>query len=382
MVVKITSPHSMRRALNYNEKKVQRGMAECIHAGNFLKELPDMNFYHKMERFQKQIELNQRAKTNTLHISLNFDPSENMSKEKLTAIADDYMEKIGFGSQPYLIYMHNDAGHPHIHILTTNIQMDGKRIDTFNIGKNQSEKARQELELKYELVKAKGREHKKELFPEKISVRKLDYGKSDLKRSITNVLDNVLTQYKFTSLPELNALLRQYNIVADRGLENSRTFKNKGLYFRALDRDGNKIGVPIKASSIYSKPTLKNLEKKFAENELKRKPDLQKLRTAIDWTLIKPKKSLEEFIRALEKERVTVVVRRNEKGLVYGLTYIDHNTKSIFNGSDLGKEYSAKRILERCGLALELPQQVKEKIPEQISTHTHAKEFEQSLEPK
>jgi hypothetical protein len=167
MVVKITSPHSMRRALNYNEKKVQRGIAERIHARNFLKELSDMNFYHKMERFQNQIELNQRAKTNTFHISLNFDPSEKLSKEKLTAIAEDYMEKIGFGTQPYLIYMHNDAGHPHIHILTTNIQMDGRRIDTFNIGRNQSERARLELELKYELVKAKGRQHKKELFQEK-----------------------------------------------------------------------------------------------------------------------------------------------------------------------------------------------------------------------
>jgi hypothetical protein len=370
----------MRRALNYNEKKVQRGIAECIHAGNYLKELPDMNFYHKMERFQKQIELNQRAKTNTLHISLNFDPSEKLSKEKLTAIAEDYMEKIGFVSQPYLVYMHNDAGHPHIHILTTNIQMDGRRIDTFNIGKNQSERARLELELKYELVKAKGRQHKKELFHEKTLTQKLNYGKSDLKRSITNVLDSVLRQYKYTSLAELSALLRQYNIAADRGLENSRTFKNKGLYFRALDKNGNKIGVPIKASSIYSKPTLKNLEKKFAENELKRIPDLQKLRTAIDWTLVKPKKSLEEFILALEKERVTVVVRRNEKGLVYGLTYIDHNTKSIFNGSDLGKEYSAKRILERCGLALEFPQQVKERKPDQISVQTAPKESEHSIE--
>jgi hypothetical protein len=208
----------------------------------------------------------------------------------------------------------------------------------------------------------------------------LNYGKSDLRRSITNVLDSVLTQYKYTSLAELNALLRQYNIAADRGLENSRTFKNRGLYFRALDKNGNKIGVPIKASSIYSKPTLKNLEKKFAENELRRMPDSQKLRTAIDWTLVKPKKCLEEFIRALEKERVTVVLRRNEKGLVYGLTYIDHNTKSIFNGSDLGKEYSAKRILERCGLALEFPQQVNERKPEQISIQTASKDPEDSFE--
>jgi type IV secretory pathway VirD2 relaxase len=136
---------------------VQKGMAQCIHAENFLKEADEMNFLEKLKRFEKQIAKNNRAKTNTLHISLNFDLSDKLSKEKLKSIASDYMEKIGFGNQPWLLYKHEDAGHPHIHIVTTNIQADGKRIDTFNIGRNQSEKARKELELKYELVRARGR---------------------------------------------------------------------------------------------------------------------------------------------------------------------------------------------------------------------------------
>jgi uncharacterized protein YijF (DUF1287 family) len=50
------------------------------------------------------------------------------------------MEKIGFGEQPYLIYKHEDAGHPHIHIVSTTIKADGSRINTHNIGRNQSEK--------------------------------------------------------------------------------------------------------------------------------------------------------------------------------------------------------------------------------------------------
>jgi hypothetical protein len=350
MVAKITTPHSIRRALNYNEKKVQKGMAECIHAENFLKEADEMNFHEKLKRFQIQIAKNNRAKTNTLHISLNFDVSDKLSKEKIKSIASDYMEKIGFANQPWLLYKHEDAGHPHIHIVTTNIQADGKRIDTFNIGRNQSEKARKELELKYELVRARGRSIQKELFPGKLQAQKLNYGKSELKQSITNILDAVLPYYKFTSLPELNAILKQYNIMAERCQEGSRTYKQHGLFYRALDENGNKIGVPIKASLIYSKPTLNYLEKRFAENELKRKPDLQKCRTAIDWVMIKPTKTMAEFVKALEKERITAVVRRNESGYVYGLTYIDHNTRSVFNGSDLGKNYSAKAILERCGL--------------------------------
>src|SRR5690349_16952027 len=128
MVAKITTPSSINKALNYNEKKVQKGVAICLHAANFLKDVNQMNFYEKLARFKSLILLNTRAKTNSLQISLNFHPSESLKRESLQQIATTYMDKIGFGSQPYLVYEHGDAGHPHIHIVTTSICEDGKRI--------------------------------------------------------------------------------------------------------------------------------------------------------------------------------------------------------------------------------------------------------------
>jgi relaxase-like protein len=374
MVAKITFPKSMSRALNYNEKKMKQGKAECIHAGNYLKDADQMTFYQKMERFEKLIELNKRATTNTIHISLNFDPSEKLDKEKLIAIANDYMEKIGFGKQPYLVYIHYDAGHPHIHILSTSIKPDGKRISMHNIGRNQSEAARKDLEKKYGLVKAEGRELKKSMTVNPVNVQKVIYGKSETKRSITNVLDAVIDKYKYTSLAELNAILKQYNVVADMGKEGSRIYKNKGLTFRMLDENGNKVGVPIKASSIYSQPTLKNLEKKFEENKLKRQPDIKQLKNAIDWVMVKPPKSIDEFVKALQKEKIAVVLRRSENGKVYGLTYIDYRTKSVFNGSDLGKEYSAKAIVEKCAREIIKQQENKSQTPKQHSSAENEKQ--------
>ncbi len=50
----------------------------------------------------------------------------------------------------------------------------------------------------------------------------------------------------------------------------------------------------------------------------------------------------------LEKQGIHTAIRRNNDGIIYGITYVDHRTKCVFNGSDLGKEYSAKRIVERC----------------------------------
>src|ERR1700712_527013 len=109
MVARITTPKSINRALNYNEQKVQAGKAECLYAGNFLKEVSELNFYQRLERFEYQNALNQRAKTNTLHISLNFDAADKLGGEKLVEIANSYMDKIGFGEQPYLVYQHHDA---------------------------------------------------------------------------------------------------------------------------------------------------------------------------------------------------------------------------------------------------------------------------------
>ena len=371
MVAKITVPNTIKRALNYNEQKMKEGKAECIYAHNFLKEASQLNFYEKLNRFKGLIELNKRATTNTVHISLNFAVTERIEKEKLAEIASVYMEKIGFGQQPYLVYQHLDASHPHIHIVTTNIQKDGKRISLHNLGRNESTKARKEIEIAYKLVKAEDQKKQSdEIKP--INVQRVNYGKSPTKRAITNVLDSVLPNYKYASLAELNAVLKLYNLTADRGKEEGIIFRKNGLVYRVLDEKGNKIGVPIKASSIYSKPTLSYLQERFKANETKKQEFKKTLKTSIDWILVRPPRSLEAFKQALGKERINLVIRQNENGVVYGLTYIDHNTKCVFNGSDLGKDYSAKAILQKCGIRQNIssPEQRK-KI--EISPHANLK---------
>ena len=378
MVVRITSPHSLQRALNYNEQKCQKEKAVCIFAGNYLLEANQMNFHQKMERMQDLIARNERSKkSNTLHISLNFDPSEKLAGDKLTQIAKAYMEKIGFGYQPYLVYQHHDAGHPHIHILTTSIQPDGRRIDTYNIGRNQSEKARKELEKSFGLIPAQSKKASQVESIRPIDVQKVFYGKSETRRSITNVLDAVVNHFKYTSLAELNAILRQYNVEADRGRETGIVYNSGGLFYRLLDGQGNKVGVPIKASLIHSKPTLKNLEKKFTENEALRQPDKKRLKTSIDWVLAKSPGSLDAMITALKKEGVHAVLRENKQGLIFGITFIDYRTKAIFNGSDIGKPYSIGGIRA----SLDSGQQGRDKAPKPAPETARSKDFRVDREP-
>lgn len=377
MVAVVHTSSSIHRALNYNEEKVKEKQANCIMAANYPKDHDQLSFGNKLNRLLKQAALNENVKRNSFHISLNFDPSEKLSVETLQVIAKTYMDKIGFGEQPYLVYQHSDAGHPHIHIVSIKVKADGKRIDTQNIGRNQSSKARREIEKEFGLLKADERKLQQAFELKPVNAQKVIYGKSATKRAITNVLDMVVNHYKYASLPELNAVLKLYNVTADRGSKDSRTFQKNGLLYRVLDGKGNKVGVPIKASDIYSKPTLKFLEKKFAENEALRQPLKQRIKNTIDWTLLKkPSMKLPELITVLQKEKVAVVLRQNEQGLIYGITYIDHQNKAVFNGSDLGKQYSTKGILERCG-EKQLPEKEMPLIKQKSQTTKQVKETEE-----
>jgi Relaxase/Mobilisation nuclease domain len=347
MVAKITTPKSIEAALNYNEKKVQKGNAICLQAVNYLNEAKAMSFYQKLNGFERLNSLNERATTKTLHVSLNFDPLEKLSENKLLQIASDYMEKIGFGNQPYLVYKHEDAGHPHIHIVSTTIKADGSRINTHNIGRNQSEKARKEIEQLYGLVKAERQQQLMKPGIKPVDAEKAIYGKSETKRSISNVVGAVFSQYKFASLPEFNAALKQFNVIADRGKEEGRIYKNRGLVYRILDANGNKVGVPIKASSISCKPILDNLEKKFVTNETAKEFLKPFVKTKLDDCLSQSPSTIKELMEYLKQKNIYTLLRQNVEGRLYGITFVDNQNKVVFNGSDLGKGYSAAALQSR-----------------------------------
>ncbi len=353
MVAKITIPKSIEAALNYNEKKVQKGAAVCLHAANYLKDAKGMNFYQKLNGFERLNSLNERATTKTLHVSLNFDPSEKLPENKLLQIASDYMEKIGFGYQPYLVYKHEDAGHPHIHIVSTTIRQNGSRINTHNIGRNQSEKARKEIEQTYGLIKAERQQQLRSPGIKPVDVEKVIYGKSETKRSISNVVGAVFSQYKFVSLPEFNAALKQFNVVADRGKEEGKIYKSRGLVYRILDANANKVGVPIKASSISCKPILDNLEKKFAANETAKEPLKPFVKTKLDDCLSQSPSKMRDLIEQLKQKSIYTLLRQNAEGRLYGITFVDNQNKVVFNGSDLGKGYSAAALQSRLATGTE-----------------------------
>lgn len=348
MVARFVNGKNIRGMLHYNENKVATGEARLLLASGFAGDVDKFGLEQKLRRFEHLTTLNTRVKTNAVHITLNFDQQDKLSNEQLQKITLSYMERIGFGDQPYLVYKHNDAAHTHVHIATINIKPDGNRIDTHGIGWKLSEPARIELEKEFALMQAKGRKNSNTLNIKAANIEKAIYGKTPTKRAITNIVNAVIGTYKFTSLAELNAILKQFNVIADRGGENTLMREKGGLIYSLINDKGEQVGIPIKASAIYNKPTLANLQKEFDKNIEKRKQYRDPLKEAIE-KVFAPYSSITKntFLAELQKQNISAALRTNDQGYTYGITYIDNNNKTVFNGSDLGKAYSAKAILDK-----------------------------------
>jgi hypothetical protein len=363
---------SIARSLSYNEEKITLRKAECLTAANFLKDLHHLTPQDKLHRFHRRMDLNNRVST-SLHITLNFDPSDNLSNGQVKQIATRYMKEIGFERQPYLVYRHYDAGHPHCHIITTHIRRDGSPIELFNIGRNQSERARQHIEAEFGLVTA---EMKKQAWLEKQKidgVQRIEYGEKAITQSISRVLEHVTENYKYTSLAELNAVLRLYNVEAYRGKEGSQLYQHRGLLYRVLDEHGKYIGVPLKASFFDFKPTLANLEKKFVQNLSFKEQSRQHVATKIGWQLFQNPHNLERIKQRLAQEHICMVLQRDKTGACKEVAYVDFRNKCIFNGDELGEDgnrHAIQNVIDS-EKALEKERSLRQS-EEQIHRHRHS----------
>jgi hypothetical protein len=367
---KIAPCHSIARSLTYNENKVTQGKAECLVAANFLKELPRLSFEDKLLRFERRMELNERVCTNQ-HITLNFDPSDQLSNEQMKQIAMMYMKEIGFERQPYLVYRHKDAGHPHCHIVTTHVQKDGDPMVLYNIGRNQSEKAREHIEAEFGLITAEMKRQRRAQKQEVDGVRKIKYGEQSLTRSLSAVLEYVTENYKYTSLDNLNAVLRLYNVAAYRGKEDSQLYRNRGLLYRVLDEHGKYIGVPLKASFFDCKPTLHNLEQKFVLNQSEKLQHCQRTAHEVQWQMFRDPDNLKDVTYKLAREKICMVLTRDKDGICKEVSYVNFKDRCIYNGDELGPRcdrHAVQKLLDRDNIRQEQELQLK---PSQRQTQRH-----------
>lgn len=338
MVAKISIGSSLYGALSYNGMKMNRDEGRVLGANKII--LPadgHIDIARMVENFNLFMPKTGRTKKPVLHISLNPHPDDKLTEQQYEILAREYLDKLGFGEQPYIIYKHMDIDRHHIHIVTVNVNEQGKRLNQDFLFRR-SKKITTELEEKYNLHKAQ----REKISPD-MPIRKIDPS-GDIKRQVANTVKMVGMRYKFQTIGEYNAILSLYNVRCEPtdGKVNGREYH--GLVYFATDDSGKTIATPFKASRLGKFASRTAIDGRFERAKDKIDVAPTKRRVADALTIATDKS---DFIAKLKEHNIDVVLRYTEEGRIYGVTFIDHNTMTVLNGSRLGKEFSANAINER-----------------------------------
>ena len=105
----------------------------------------------------------------------------------------------------------------------------------------------------------------------------------------------------------------------------------KTLQYIPLNKKGERAGHPFKASLFGKSAGLPALELHFSKckTALKDSPTKQTLKSAVTIGL-KTTSDEQAFKKQLAEQGINVVVRRNDIGRIYGITFIDHNSKAFW----------------------------------------------------
>ena len=340
MIAKISSSENLAGALGYNFKKVVSGDASVLLAeGLYANPEGGYTIEEVLSDMQAAIPKKCRTKNVVFHCSLNPHPDEKLSDEQLTQITQEYMQALGYGEQPYIVFKHNDIEREHIHIVSLRINSAGEKInDKFE--NRRSKRITDHLERKYGLIPSTPNKEQKTNSP----ASQENLTSDNIRSEIAQTLRGILTHYHFCSLGEFKAILGVYQLTIEEVKNTYRGREYNGIVYAPTDEAGNKLCPPIHASKIGRGVGYTALQSKMRQSKQRVKPFLPGIRQRVLGVMRTSPQTEEELLASLNKSGLRCLIRKSEGGRIYGITFIDDTLGIALNGSRLGKGYAANRF--------------------------------------
>lgn len=357
MVAKINRGVSLYGAVIYNQRKVDEATARIIAGSRMITDLsgnPHNVMQQTLWAFESYLAANRNTEKPVLHISLNPSVDDRLTDGQFAELAREYMQKMGYGDQPYIVYLHEDIDRRHVHIVSTCVKENGEKIsDAYEW--NRSMKACRELENKFGLKPVADKRNEL-LAP---YLKKADYRDGDVKRQVGNILKSVFTAYRFQTFGEFSAMLSCFNIEAKQVRGEFEGSPYNGIVYTLTDDTGRPVCTPIKSSLIGKRFGYEGIEKRIAVNvrDFRTRKWQPKIHDTVALAMHGCRGNREDFIRLLGEKGIDVVFRENDEGRIYGVTFIDHKNREVYNGSRLGKEFSANAFEQLFSRPQEFPEQ-------------------------
>lgn len=359
MIAKISTGINTDGMVNYNHSKTKKTKDNVPDAILLSTNLIKINknvdaFLVISSAIKSRNSFNNKVEKKNIHISLNFHKDDILTNEKILEIGKDYMDQMGYGDQPYAVYRHFDKEHPHIHIVCSQIDINGMKINDSNLFYRSVALSRK-LEEKYNITKPIGKKSAYSKYSNiQIKVHEhLDNGKHSLSAILNTVLIDVMKN-KPSSEEQFDKLLEQYQVKRNITFDNEEkpTGHSFGLlpddYFENEKNKWSKNSKGIPGSDLDLSFSYNSIMDQIAFN-LKEKKELQSNIMGRVYSIINPiievhtknnkKEKLSDFILKLQKKGIQLEVKRAQTGdnlnMIYGLVFKDIKTGHSYSATDI-----------------------------------------------
>ena len=314
MIVKILgSASSNFHGVQYNDKKVEKGTGELMLMKNFPSFINENSSQEGVRNYLKSISKNEKVKKPQFHavISTKF---QQHNKEELAKVAEDFMQEMGYGNQPFIVVFHNDTENNHVHIVSTRVdKLTGKKLND-----------------SYEKLKVQ---------KAMMNVKERIYGKNN-----EEIINNLFS-YKIGSLKQLELLMERngFKLVKNKNDENALDILKNGVREKTIygnqlifsnpknDNRAKQIKAILnKYKEVYSNKVFKVEDRRYLEKMLPEEKQKENWKPKIEFESELQKKLRDVF-------GIDVIFHHKDELHPFGYTLIDHKTETIYKGSDILK---------------------------------------------
>lgn len=317
--------------VQYNDKKVEKGSGELMLMKNFPSFINENSSQQEVREYLRSISKNERVEKPQFHAAISTKFREH-TKEELTRIAENFMDELGYGKQPFIVVFHNDTENHHVHIVSTRVnKQTGKKInDSF-----EKLKAQQALSRTMEKL----------------------YGLS------TQEQIEKLLGYRYNSIKQLEVLLERngFRLSPNKNDEGTldilkngaweKTINAAELNFSSQKKDSRAWQLKtilLKYKELYSCKVFRIEDHRAQEGVLPEEKHNENWKTKIEFESELQKKLRDVFrldvVFHYKESKPPLTEDNNKKtgsGIAtarpFGYTLIDHKTGSVYKGSDILK---------------------------------------------
>ena len=317
----MSSSPTMNSAVMYNENKVKEGEAVILAALNADEGLTIHETFARLER------MNIRSKDVSFHMSVNPAEGERIDEKALKEFVSELMNGLGYGSQPYLIYRHDDIERRHYHVVSVRTDHQGKKIPD----RQEQRKCMNLLEgLSQKYGFRVGNGNAEALAEIGINPSRFDPQKGHVAAQFEAIVQRCLS-FRFTS-PEQFKLLMQ-----SHGVSVSFREANGGMaVLQGISKDGKICTKPVDERSL-SVAVCEDVQERIALSLSADKGPSREVEKVcrIVSACLPYAESVKGFEAMLERKGITCCIRRKDDGKIVGATFIDKDTRCVFGSSEI-----------------------------------------------